>query len=396
MQNQTISELYTDDKKSKVSNNLKDILNSAKKFYENFYNRQKISQSAINELLNKIPINKKISNEHFRLCEAEISLDEILNAINSQKNNKSPGNDGITAEFYKHFSNEIAPILLEVYDSWKQPGIIGISSKAGIISVIYKKGDKKDMANYRPISLLNLDYQIFTTILKNRMQITLDNIIGKNQTAVIKNRTIIHILSTIRDVIDIKLNNNLSVISLDFLKAFDRLDWNFIFKALEKFGYGKNFMYLIPICYNNIQSKVKINGLLSDPFTLSRGVRQSCPLSMLLYVIAAEVLASFVIVDKRVKGVQIGDQEIKLVNFADDTTIFLGDIDSLIRLQTILKLYEDASSSEINLNKSQALWSGSYKDRCAKPGNMIWSNLSMKILGIIFDNFVSDNTNWEG
>ena len=85
MQNQTISELYTDDKKSKVSNNLKDILNSAKKFYENFYNRQKISQSAINELLNKIPINKKISNEHFRLCEAEISLDEILNAINSQK-----------------------------------------------------------------------------------------------------------------------------------------------------------------------------------------------------------------------------------------------------------------------------------------------------------------------
>ena len=65
---------------------------------------------------------------------------------------------------------------------------------------------------------------------------------------------------------------------------------------------------------------------------------------MLLYVIAAEVLASFVIVGKRVKGLQIGDQEIKLVNFADDTTIFLSDIDSLIRLQTILKLYEDASS----------------------------------------------------
>ena len=153
MQNQTISELYIDDEKSKTSVNPKDMLNSAKKFYESLYNREKISQPAINELLNKIPINKKISNKHFKLCETALSIVEVLNAINSQKNNKPPGNDGITAEFYKHFSNEVAPILLDVYNSWKQIGTIGISSRTGIISVIYKKGDKKDMANYRPISL---------------------------------------------------------------------------------------------------------------------------------------------------------------------------------------------------------------------------------------------------
>ena len=159
-----------------------------------------------------------------------------------------------------------------------------------------------------------------------------------------------------------KLNKIFSVISLDFLKAFDRLDWTFVFKALEKFGYDENFIYLIKICYNDIQSKIKINGFLSDPFTLSRGVRQGCPLSLLLYIIAAEVLASFVIVNKKVNGVQIGDQEIKLVNFVGDTTIFLRDIDSLIRLQKILELYEDASSSKINLTKYQALWSGGYKN----------------------------------
>ena len=107
MQNQTISELYTDDKKSKVSSNPEDIPNSAKIFYENLYTREKIPKSAINELLNKMPTNKKISNEHFRLCEADISLDEIINAINSEENNKSPGNDGITAEFYKQFSNQL-------------------------------------------------------------------------------------------------------------------------------------------------------------------------------------------------------------------------------------------------------------------------------------------------
>ena len=84
-------------------------------------------------------------------------------------------------------------------------------------------------------------------------------------------------------------------------------------------------------------------------------MRQSCPLSMLLYIIAAEVLISFIIVDKRIQGIHIGDQEIKLVNFADDTTIFLSDITSLTRLQTILYIYEDPSSSKINLKKSQTL-----------------------------------------
>ena len=85
MQNQTISELYTDAKRSKFSRNLNHILQSAKNFYENLYTRWNVSKSAIDELLNKIPTNKKISNEHFNLCEAEISLDEIIKGTNSKK-----------------------------------------------------------------------------------------------------------------------------------------------------------------------------------------------------------------------------------------------------------------------------------------------------------------------
>ena len=83
MQNQTISELYTDDKKSKFSSNPEDILKSAKKIYENLYTRKKVSKSATNKLLNKIPLKKKISKEHIFLCEAEMSLDEIIKAINA-------------------------------------------------------------------------------------------------------------------------------------------------------------------------------------------------------------------------------------------------------------------------------------------------------------------------
>ena len=74
---------------------------------------------------------------------------------------------------------------------------------------------------------------------------------------------------------------------------------------------------------------------------------------MLLYIIVAEVLAIFINANKRIKGIQIGDHEIKIVNFADNSTIFLRDITCLDRIQVILKLYEDASSSKINFSKSQ-------------------------------------------
>ena len=104
-------------------------------------------------LLNLLAIynRKKISNERFNLCEAKISLGEIIKSINSQKN-ESPGNDSLTAEFYKHFPNELAPVLLHVYDSWGNLGNISVTSRIRIISAIYKKGDKKDIANYSSIS----------------------------------------------------------------------------------------------------------------------------------------------------------------------------------------------------------------------------------------------------
>ena len=90
MQSQTIYELYTDDKKTKYSNKPQDILKSAKKFYEDLYSRGNISRDSIIKFLNRIPNSKKMSMDHFNLCEAEISLDKIIDRIKCQKNNKSP------------------------------------------------------------------------------------------------------------------------------------------------------------------------------------------------------------------------------------------------------------------------------------------------------------------
>ena len=77
-----------------------------------------------------------MSNEHCNLCKGEIYLDEIIKSINFETNDKPPGNDGLTAEFYRHFSNELAPVLLRVCDSWRKLDTMGVTYRRRIISAI--------------------------------------------------------------------------------------------------------------------------------------------------------------------------------------------------------------------------------------------------------------------
>ena len=103
--------------------------------------------------------------------------------------------------------------------------------------------------------------------------------------------------------------------------------WDLIF--LRKFGYRNKFIYMIQVASINIQTKIKISGLLIESFTLIQGFHQGCPLSMLLCIIAAEILAVFIDANATIKGIQIGDHEIKILNFDDNTTIFLRDLAAL-------------------------------------------------------------------
>ena len=81
---------------------------------------------------------------------------------------------------------------------------------------------------------------------------------------------------------------------INWIKTFDRDEWDFLLSGLQKFGYGQKLIHVIKVVFTNIQSKIKINGFLSDHFTLIQRVRQGCPLSLLLHIIAAELLAKFI------------------------------------------------------------------------------------------------------
>ena len=135
-----------------------------------------------------------------------------------------------------------------------------------------------------------------------------------------------------------------------------KVHWEFNFSAFRNFRYGDKFIHVVEDAYTNIECKIEIKDLLSDPFTIAWKVCQGCLFSMLLYIIAAEVLASFI---NPIKGLkEYKNSKIKIVSFADNITIFLKEITCLNMIQVTLQLYEDASSSKKNLSKIQALCIG--------------------------------------
>lgn len=148
------------------------------------------------------------------------------------------------------------------------------------------------------------------------------------------------------------------------------------------------YSHWITTIYNNSTSSIKVNGWLTKFINMERGLRQGCALSMPLYILTAEILAIHIRNNTNIHGITINTHEVKLSQYADDTTLFLRDDQSVFESFKTLTLYEHASGAKINLEKCQGLWSGSLKIRSTNLLNFQWYNdyLPDKILGIYFGN----------
>ncbi|KAK2875114.1 hypothetical protein Q8A73_024325 [Channa argus] len=240
---------------------------------------------------------------------------------------RNKGSDGLSAEFYQHFSHLLAPVLCRLFLAIQEEGRCAESFLRGVITLVYKnKGEKSDLANYRPISLLNTDYKILTKVLGFRLKGVIGSIIGPTQTYSIPGRDIADcILSTKLSFENLMMTGGI-YLSVDLEKAFDRVSHEFLFGCLGVFGFGPIFREWVKLLYSRATSVVKCNGLLTDPFPLERSVRQGCPLSAMLYAIVAEPLAQSIITDLLIKGITSPKgNEFKIAQYADDISIMVKD-----------------------------------------------------------------------
>ena len=384
----TITKITRDD--ATTTTDTYEMIAETHKFYKELYSADELSDDAAATIFD-IDTTKLTDTERDQ-CEGQVTLDETTYAVKHMTNNKSPGIDGLTTNFYKYFWDILGPHLTTVFNQAFQRGQLTLTQRRGIISLLYKKNDRTKLANWRPISLLTTDYKILAKALAVRLRGVISNIINTDQTANIPGRTINDNVSLIRDALRYANDNNtpLALITIDQLKAFDRVDHHFLFQTLTKFGFGPNFIQWIKTLYTDTTSSVKVNGWFTAFFHLQRGLRQGCPLSAPLYVIMAEILAIHIRTNPNIHGLRPPNAhtDVKLSQYADDTTLLLTDDNSITHVFKTLTLYEHASGAKINKSKCKGLWVGSFKHRTDRLHDFDWYNdyIPDKILGLHFGN----------
>ena len=186
----------------------------------------------------------KLSEEQKRLCEADLTTNELFKCLKTFRKNKSPGLDGITAEFFLAFWDQLKEKLFAVYEDSFSKGNLPESLMTGVVTLLEKKGkDRLELANWRPITLLNVDYKLLTKTLGQRLKILLPSLINKDQNGFTPGGNIFYSAHTVRYILFYckKENIDLILLALDYTKAFDSVDFEFIHKTFEIFNFGQNF-----------------------------------------------------------------------------------------------------------------------------------------------------------
>ncbi len=302
----------------------KEIRKEAVAFYEELYKGEQVVEeetaSCFYEGLPQVP--EGVNGELVK----PFTKEELYNALNSMKCGKAPGIDGIPVEFYKAFWAVVGDDLFDVLNDSLSRGLLPLSCRRAVITLIPKKGDLRNIKNWRPVSLLCSDFKVLSKALAIRLREAIGWIVHVDQTYCVPDRSIFDNIHLIRGILELSraLDFNVGLISLDQEKAFDRVEHRHLSQTLRGFGFDTVFIKMIGTLYRSIESMIKINGGLSAPFKITRGIRQGCALSGMLYALAIEPL--LIKIREKIDGWSIPrcDFKIKISAYADDIVVLVN------------------------------------------------------------------------
>ena len=316
------------------------------------------------------------------------------------KKNRSPGKDGLTKEFFDCFRDNLIDELGEMYNNIIFKKEMPESLRLAIITLLYKKNDHRLLKNWRPVSLLNVDYKILSKILTLRIKKIIHKILPINQKCGVPGRKMDEVLLSIDAIYNaiIEDNDAGAIIGIDQEKAFDRVSHEYLFRILEEIGFEGNYLTMLKAMYRDIKSEILINGKLSKKISITRSVRQGCSISMILFVISAIPLINMIEENTKIKGYKTRyNNEIKVLTYADDTTLIVRDTESIKEIFDIYNKYALASGAKINMEKTEILKLGKWRHKMPEETKYKqYIKEEIKLLGAYFHENPEQNKiiNW--
>ena len=244
-------------------------LGQAENYYRNPYTSDlTFSETAYDTFTDNVE-TPKLSEDVQETLEGPLTYEECKKIPETFQNNKAPGEDGFTVQFYTYLLELLGNDLIASFNEAHEKGELSISQRRGIITLVPKEdGSLLDLSNWRPITLLNVDLKIASKAIAKRIEPTLPNLIHSKQTGFVKGRYIggnIRLISEIMEYTSLQILPRI-LTSLDFRKAFNSIEWPFIMKTLDHFNFGSDIKRSIKTSYANKESAVQKNGFITSYF----------------------------------------------------------------------------------------------------------------------------------
>lgn len=274
----------------------------------------------------------------------------------------APGPDGFQPGFFKANWGILGPDIIKATQDFFRTGIMEKDFNHSFITLIPKISTPQTPADFRPISLSNTIYKLISKILANRLKPLLNRLISPNQSVFLPERQITDNIIIAHELIHSmktsKKKKGFLALKIGLLKAFDRVEWPFIKKALTSFGFSDCWVNLIFQCISTTSYSILLNGSPGPNFSTSRGLRQGDPLSPYLFLICMEVLYRLLVKateENKISGIKINKNAPSTSHlfFADDCFLFTkADLGEAKNLLDILSKFGEITGQLVNLQKS--------------------------------------------
>lgn len=288
------------------------------------------------------------------------TINEVYKALKELKNYKASGEDQTFAELWKYAAEPVKislhQCIVKIWNEEKLPE----NWTTAIIHPLHKKGEKSNPDNYRGISLLDCTYKIMSRILYNRCKDQLELELGEYQGGFRPWRSCSEQIITLKLVMDVykRRQKQLVITFVDFKKAYDCIHRSSMMKILRNFGLHPKLIKMIQLTLTNTKSKVKFRGEISEPFTITTGLRQGDGLSPLLFNCALEYLMREWYKENPM-NIKIGTKKDKInlncLGFADDLALLANNIQEAKNQITSLQNTAQKIGLQISFEKTEIM-----------------------------------------